>query len=224
MNRNDFMNQLARLLVDIPENERSEALEFYYNYFEDAGPENEQAIIKELGSPQKVAAMIKEGLESGSGEYGEYTENGYQDVRERKFSQVPQYSSPTSNKNGKILIIVILLVLFSSAVTGAVGGILEAVLTIVFLPFLLAVGIGGSILGLSIGGIVILAVGVGVCFTSAGAGIACIGIGLILLAFAVLLLAAEVGLVGKFLPWLIRKVIETAKNLFSGRKKGEAKI
>ena len=39
MNREEFLRQLERLLSDIPEGERWEALEYYRNYFEDAGPE-----------------------------------------------------------------------------------------------------------------------------------------------------------------------------------------
>lgn len=224
MDRNEFMNQLARLLVDIPESERSEALEFYYSYFEEAGPENEQAVIKELGSPQKVAMMIKEGLKSGSGEYGEYTEKGYQDVRERQFEQVPQYREDSSKRNGKVLLIAVFLVVFSSVITGAAWNILKLILLIVFFPFLLPLGLGGIILGLGLGGIVVLVAGIGVCFVSVGAGVACMGTGLVLLALAVLLLAVEAELLGKFLPWMVRKEIGFAKKLFFGRKRGEANV
>ena len=41
MRRKEFLEQLERLLWDIPEQERKEALEFYENYFDDAGEENE---------------------------------------------------------------------------------------------------------------------------------------------------------------------------------------
>ena len=37
MNRTEFLEQLERLLWDIPESERKEALEYYQDYFEDAG-------------------------------------------------------------------------------------------------------------------------------------------------------------------------------------------
>ncbi|WP_242980494.1 DUF1700 domain-containing protein [Blautia argi] len=73
MNRKEFLAQLARLLWDIPEADRKDALEYYENYFEDAGVENESSVIQELGSPGKVAAIIKtdlEGGQDGSGEKG----------------------------------------------------------------------------------------------------------------------------------------------------------
>ena len=62
MNKKEFLKQLEQLLLDIPESERREAVEYYENYFEDAGPEMEQKIIEELGSPQEVAASIKKNL------------------------------------------------------------------------------------------------------------------------------------------------------------------
>lgn len=81
MNRKEFLEQLERLLWDIPEQERAEALDYYRNYFEDAGEENESGVIQELGSPGKVAAMILADLEEEQEEHGEYTETGYTDER-----------------------------------------------------------------------------------------------------------------------------------------------
>lgn len=62
MNKETFLLQLERLLYDIPSEERQEALEYYESYFQDAGEENEADVLKELGSPQKIAESIKEGL------------------------------------------------------------------------------------------------------------------------------------------------------------------
>ena len=67
MNRARFMEQLEKLLSDISEEERREALEYYESYFDEAGPEKEASVIQELGSPEKVAASIKEDLK-GQGE------------------------------------------------------------------------------------------------------------------------------------------------------------
>ncbi len=69
MNRADFMRQLERLLQGISPMERDEALQYYNDYFDDAGVENEQAVIKALGNPARVAENIKRDL-PGSG-YGE---------------------------------------------------------------------------------------------------------------------------------------------------------
>ena len=69
MNRAEFMRQLEHLLRDISESERQEALDYYNSYFDDAGAENESKVIQELGSPGKVAAIIKSDLAGSAKEY-----------------------------------------------------------------------------------------------------------------------------------------------------------
>jgi len=59
MNKEIFLRDLRRFLADIPEEEREQALKYYEDYFEDAGPENEQKVIQELGSPIDIAKQIK---------------------------------------------------------------------------------------------------------------------------------------------------------------------
>lgn len=69
MNRADFMNQLESLLQSIAPMEREEAIQYYNDYFDDAGTENEQEVIEALGNPARVAENIKRDL-LGNG-YGE---------------------------------------------------------------------------------------------------------------------------------------------------------
>ncbi len=59
MNRMEFMAELERLLADMPEEERQAAVQYYADYFADAGEANEADVIRELGSPAKVAESIK---------------------------------------------------------------------------------------------------------------------------------------------------------------------
>lgn len=76
MSRWEFMRQLESLLSDISPNEREEALQYYNDYFNDAGRENEQEVIKALGSPEQVAKIVKDGL-ADNPVIGEFTENGF---------------------------------------------------------------------------------------------------------------------------------------------------
>lgn len=62
MNKEEFLRQLEQLLSGISEEERTDAIAFYRSYFEDAGEENEAAILAELESPQKVAESIMKNL------------------------------------------------------------------------------------------------------------------------------------------------------------------
>ena len=75
MNRTEFMRQLESLLQNISATEREEALQYYNEYFNDAGPENEQNVIEALGNPAKVAENIKKDI-FGNG----YGENIYQKI------------------------------------------------------------------------------------------------------------------------------------------------
>lgn len=70
MTKYEFLGDLSRLLSDLSEEERNEALQYYEDYFADAGREQEQAIIQELESPEKVAAKIRE-TEAENLQYGE---------------------------------------------------------------------------------------------------------------------------------------------------------
>ncbi|MFR7395101.1 MAG: DUF1700 domain-containing protein [Blautia wexlerae] len=68
MDRARFMQELEKL-ADISETERQDALDFYNSYFDDAGAENEASVLRELGSPEKVAAIIKADLKGSAGGY-----------------------------------------------------------------------------------------------------------------------------------------------------------
>lgn len=68
MNRADFMSQLESLLQNIAPTEREEAIQYYNDYFDDAGEENEREVIEALGNPARVAENIKRDLlDSGYG-------------------------------------------------------------------------------------------------------------------------------------------------------------
>lgn len=90
MDRAEFMRQLEKMLSDIPLSEREEALDYYESYFEDAGEEREAEVIRELGSPGKVAAIIKDDLRESGLSYGQYTERGYEDIRDKEDMDLPE--------------------------------------------------------------------------------------------------------------------------------------
>lgn len=88
MNRIEFMTELAALLQDVPEEERRDAMQFYNDYFDDAGVDKEGEVLSELESPAKVAEKIKADLLGQQGG-GEFTENGYQERSVNLAKKVP---------------------------------------------------------------------------------------------------------------------------------------
>lgn len=71
MNKEAFIRRLRELLAGLPQNEATEAIQYYEDYFADAGAENEAKVIEELGSPEKVAANIRAdlGMEEAGNDY-----------------------------------------------------------------------------------------------------------------------------------------------------------
>lgn len=61
MNKQTYLAKLAQLLAPLPEQERQDALNYYEEYFDAAGPEAEDATAAELGDPADAARKILEG-------------------------------------------------------------------------------------------------------------------------------------------------------------------
>ena len=58
MTRTEFLAALEQLLASLPEDERRDALAYYEDYLDAAGPEQEAQTIAELGTPEEVARKI----------------------------------------------------------------------------------------------------------------------------------------------------------------------
>lgn len=67
MNREEFLTRLEGMLQSISPTEKEEVLQYYRDYFEDAGPENEQSVIEALGNPADIAENIKKDLQGDDG-------------------------------------------------------------------------------------------------------------------------------------------------------------
>lgn len=87
MNRAEFMNRLTALLNDVSPAEREEAIQYYNDYFDDAGVENEASVIASLGTPEELAKTIKAGLNDG-GSGGEFTETGFEGYASRSKDEI----------------------------------------------------------------------------------------------------------------------------------------
>lgn len=214
MNRKRFMYELEKLLKDLPANEREEAIQYYNDYFDDAGAENEARVIEELGSPEQVAATIREGMADGS---AEYTEHGYEDPRFRSHQDISaeyreaqeEKSSPKKNGSGmwKFLCIVLLCILLCPIVF-PLGVAVLAVAAAVIIG-VIGIGIGAVVAGLAlpIAGIATIIYGIYKLFLLPAVGIALGGIGCLLLAAGILICLLVVWIFGKAVPWLIRGLV-----------------
>lgn len=106
MNRAAFMQQLENLLQNISVAERQEALQYYNDYFDDAGVENEEEVIENLGSPASIAENIINDLNGtdASGwqqtkanpravaQYGEVDASGFQGASHQQWNAQGAYA------------------------------------------------------------------------------------------------------------------------------------
>lgn len=242
MNRTEFMMQLEKLLQDIPQEERIEALAYYNGYFEDAGEENEENIIMELESPEKVAKIIKadvseEGNRNSMGSEDsstkEYTEAGYQDQRfadpqeikargkdsggsaDNNASYQQEQNIDKQNRNLKILLLVIVGVITSPIWLGILGGACGIVIGIFGGVLGVLIALAAVVLALYVVGVALIGVGVSLLFVSeVAAGLGLTGSGLLVLALAVLGTIACMWIYGKFLPWFVKGMVAICSRPF----------
>ena len=58
MTRTEYLNQLEAYLMKLPQSDRIEAMDYFKELFDDAGPEGKEELIASLGSPKEAAHDI----------------------------------------------------------------------------------------------------------------------------------------------------------------------
>lgn len=223
MNRIDFMKQLESLLQNISPTEREEALQYYNEYFNDAGAENEQAVIEALGNPAKVAENIKRDI-YGAG----YGDAAYQRPRaqDRAIAQYQQPASDAQQAQAKqpekesipswaIVLIVIGCILLSPAILGIAGGALGTVAGIIITWFVLIFAFGVVAIALFAVLLVFLITGIMCLWTDPLVGAAMLGSGLVCGGIGILFLMLTVAMAGIATPAIFNGLC----GLFNGKSK-----
>lgn len=232
MSKKDFMEELERLLYELPWEEKEEALRYYDSYFEEAGTEQEEVVLNELGSAERVAAQIlQEYRKENSG--GMYTEQGYQTKEPVKqvpvqFSEAKEqeqnkqegsgiYVTPKKLNGGTLAVIILLAILtfpiwisILATAFGLLMGLFGAGIGITF-----GFGFGG--IGCIIGGVVAFAIGVMKSVTVPVVGAGLIAMGLLTFGAGCLMIAAVGGIL-KLLVWAVKGIINLLGRIFHGRK------
>ena len=227
MSRVEFMNQLKNLLWDIPEGEREEALNYYEDYFDDAGVENEEQVIASLGGPAKVAAIIKEGLKEDAASHGEFSETGYTGYGNAMKDEVISYGQPVKKTfadrikglgtGGMILILI--LAIFALPILGPIGiGILSTVFGIlavaaIVLFVLIIVGIALLVAGASV-----FAAAIGSLVVAPGTSVMLFGLSLLLIGIGILATILGIWVVKKVIPPLVRWFVRLVRKPFEKKE------
>jgi len=186
MNRQDFMNKLAAELSRLPKDEVRAAMEYYSEYFDEAGPEKEAEAITELGNPARIATQIK----------ADYA-----------VKQLDQKDGKKSAKKGLSAVIWVILGIFAAPVALpfaiALGAVALAIfITVLAVAFSLIVGFGAT----CIAGIALIVIGFAGLGGSFAAGLLLIGTGLvttgIMALFCIGVILGAKGLIRLMVKWL----------------------
>lgn len=226
MNREEFLTQLRAELRDFSEEEREEALKFYREYLDEAGPENEGVVIAELGSPEKVARIIRANMPGAaqrkSGKSRIHLTLEVPDWRAPKAPDpVPRADEPEEEEDGpapvyaqpeppapadgaakdRRILWIILLALTCPVWLGLAGGIFGGIVGI--LGGLCGLAVAGF--GTMIAGFAVLGASVGILFAkSLGSGLLMMGLSLLCVAAGAVFAALAIWAVAKLVPALLR--------------------
>ena len=227
MNRVEFMAELERLLADLPEDERQAAVQYYADYFADAGAENEAEVIRELGSPEKTAESIKADyygrtFDESRFEHKDYMEKyGQQASGQQTFGQQSagpagasvEGKKPWTSRGLKILLIVLIAIVvwpLSLGLICAVLGILAAVVC-------LFAGLVIAAVCVMIAGGVTVVTGLLMSVAYPPAALMTTGIGLLLFVLGLIATVGTVKLCMIVYPAMLRGFVELCRRPIHGK-------
>ena len=106
MNKNEFMESLKEKLSKLSVEDREDAINYYWEYFEEAGFGEESDVTKNVGNPEDVAAKIIETAEclreSESQENSSCNQCEQENVTKEDKTECGSYSSAEGKKTEKI--------------------------------------------------------------------------------------------------------------------------
>lgn len=245
MNRIEFMEALSGLLGDIPEEDRMDALNYYNDYFDDAGVENEQRVIEELESPEKVAMKIKADREDmeekdikeketeakagtssdsrNENAYQYYQKDTYDNKKDNTIYQdngadSDQGNKPWTSKWLKVILIIAIILAASPVIIPVAIGILAVAAGIVIAAFCLFLAIVICFAALAVAGIALAVTGIWNMTSGIGVGLAVLGVGLMAMAVGAVGTVIGVRLCIIVFPGIIRGIVWILRKPFHRRE------
>ena len=195
MTKNEYLGTLSQKLRRLPKEDYNRAIEYFEEYFEDAGPENEQQAIENLGSPEEAAnELIIELAVRNAQEPPKTVKRGLSAVW---IGILGICAAPIALPLGFAALAVILCLII-------------AVLLCIFSFFFTAAVVAGSGFICVVGGIILI-------FSAFADGLATIGLGLCTLGAGCLLVYSSF----LFCRWFLRKTSKTLGSITKGGKKNE---
>ena len=199
MDRASYLKKLRSKLSRLPAHELNAALVYYEEYFDEAGVENEQQVIAQLGSPSVVASQIM-----------------------ADFAIKDLDATPASTKKNMTAIWLIILAILSAPLSIPLLAVaVTLIISVGAVIFSFVVAIVATVLSIFLGGVVSLIAGFFVLTEHWPTALLFIGIGLIVTGLGALLFPAVARLIKKIglvcvevLASLFRKITKKRKGGF----------
>jgi len=183
MNKNEFISELKKKLRNLPYDEIKEAVDYYEGYFNDAGEENEQTVLEELGSPSAIASQII-----------------------ANFAVKEADTEKSGKKNWRIMWLVI-LALFASPVAIPIAlSVGVVVLSLVFVVLTVLLSFFASGIALFLSGFATIIAGFLVILQSGATTVFFVGAGLICMGLGAAIVIGTTILSKKCFRWMTKKI------------------
>lgn len=219
MNREEYMRLLTIALKDIPQSEKDEALQYYNDYFDDAGVENEQEVMKALGSPASLAESIMKEFSEGEGKFENYRNTYEQTNYQNGYMNNESGKSKKKMSGGMIALIVILLILASPMILALGTSVIGILIGIFGAIFGVVVSLAAMVFALICVVIACVIAAFSVGLISPFSAVVMVGVGLATIGICIFLVMAIVWVFGVALPWVVKGIGKLFKKIF-GKKGG----
>ncbi len=216
MNRIEFMTELASLLQDIPVEERRDAMQYYNDYFDDAGEDQERQVIEELESPQKVAEKIKADM----AEFRQEEEKPNMPAAKEQIRQEDHQVHKKSDRTLKIILIIAIVLIGLPIVLPMGLGLLCLVCGVIISLFALFMALVIAAVAVAASGIALFVSGILCLVPELGAGFMLMGMGLILTVVGVVAVVGAVRLSVVAIPGICRGIVWVCRRPFQRKAVG----
>lgn len=224
MKRYEFINALRSELIDVSAQERENALQYYRDYFDEAGIENESEIMSNLSSPSVIAAEIRKTISdavvteksaAASSAGVAYTNVNEGSGNKQSSGNPPPKSDNFFTRDVKILgsklpmwLLLVVIIMLLPVLTGAAGGV-----------FGLIAGAAGAAIGFLVGsvaliiaGLVMIGNGIYVSFSETlASGMVISGIGMAITGIGVMMFMLSLQIFTVWIPQGVRWFIKVIK-------------
>lgn len=238
MTRNEYMEQLKKYLKRLPKEDYDNAIEYFSEYFDEAGPENEQQVMEDLGEPKEAARelllnLLEESVGDGKESSGEKESRlpaaGPADNRQSTaghttanhnaagHTTATSSSDPTKKKRspGKILLLVVLVLCASPVSLALVISALAVLFAVVVVIASVIFSLGVTSIATIAGGILTVGLGATLILKSVAAACMMVGGGFLMAGAGILIGVLTIYIckwgatgIGRLVNRLVRKKVQ----------------